>query len=79
MSVGVVVAVPVVLEEVFESGAETAAAPRVDACCGKATAPDAEVEGQPASQDGPAEYAAIDSRSRHINSVMSLRSEVVQS
>ena len=79
MSVGVVVAVPVVLEEVFESGAETAAVPRVEARCGKTTAPDSEVEGQPASQDGPTEYAAIDSTLRHINSVTSLRSKVVQS
>ena len=79
MSVGVVIAVPVVLEVVFESGAETAAVPRVGGRCGNTTALDAEVEGPVADQDGPTEYAANANKLRHINSTMCLRSEVVQS
>ena len=79
MSVGVLVAVPVVLEDVFESGAETAAVPRVGAGRGKVVALGAEVEGPVADQDGPTEYAVNANKLQTISAVIRLRSEVVQS
>ena len=71
--------IPERLNGSFESGAETAAVPRVGARRGKVAALDAEVEGPVADQDGPAEYAVNANKLRHINSVIRLRSEVVQS
>ena len=64
----------------FESGAETAAVPRVGGFRrGRVVAPDAQVKGPVADQDGPTEYAVNANKLRHISSTMCLRSEVVQS